>query len=163
MTSFVLLEKSGTIATLTLNRPERHNSLIPELLEQLLTHLETIDSSPDVRVVIQKANGRSFSTGGDVLEFYNHWQEITVYANNLLGLLNSVIEGLMNLSVPVIAAVHSIVTGGSLGLVLAADIIIVTPNTSFTPYYAEVGFSPDGGWTAILSYHPSLVQNVWLR
>jgi enoyl-CoA hydratase/carnithine racemase len=40
--------------------------------------------------------------------------------------------------------------GGSMGLVLASDIILVSPNASFTPYYSVVGFSPDGGWTMIL-------------
>jgi enoyl-CoA hydratase/carnithine racemase len=105
-------------------------------------------------VVILKASGPSFSTGGDVLEFYNHRHEIAVYANELLGLLNRVIAAMMNCPVPIVAAVHGIVTGGSLGLVLGADIILITPETSFTPYYSEVGFSPDGGWTAIL---PSLI------
>jgi 2-(1,2-epoxy-1,2-dihydrophenyl)acetyl-CoA isomerase len=46
--------------------------------------------------------------------------------------------------------VHGIVTGGSLGLVLASDMVLVAPEASFTPYYSIVGFSPDGGWTAML-------------
>jgi enoyl-CoA hydratase/carnithine racemase len=37
-----------------------------------------------------------------------------------------------------------------LGLVLACDIVLVAPAASFTPYYSVVGFSPDGGWTALL-------------
>jgi enoyl-CoA hydratase/carnithine racemase len=41
-----------------------------------------------------------------------------------------------------------------MGLILASDIVLVSPEASFTPYYSEVGFSPDGGWTAIL---PSII------
>jgi enoyl-CoA hydratase/carnithine racemase len=55
---------------------------------------------------------------------------------------------------PLVVAVHGIVTGGSLGLVLACDAVLVAPNASFTPYYSVVGFSPDGGWTAML---PSVI------
>jgi len=47
-------------------------------------------------------------------------------------------------------AVNGVVTGGSIGWVLACDLVIVSPQASFTPYYNVVGFSPDGGWTALL-------------
>jgi enoyl-CoA hydratase/carnithine racemase len=46
--------------------------------------------------------------------------------------------------------VHGLVTGGSLGLVLGCDTVLVAPGAQFTPYYSVVGFSPDGGWTAML-------------
>jgi 2-(1,2-epoxy-1,2-dihydrophenyl)acetyl-CoA isomerase len=146
----VLVDKFGPIVRLTLNRPERHNSLIPALLEDMLTKLNEVCSDEKVRVLILAANGRSFSTGGDVRGFYEHLDSITHYADRLLELLNETILTLIRLPIPVIAAVHGIVTGGSLGLVLAADIVLLTPQVSFTPFYAVVGFSPDGGWTALL-------------
>ena len=52
------------------------------------------------------------------------------------------------------AAVHGMVTGGSLGLVLASDVVLVAPAATITPWYSVVGFSPDGGWTAML---PALI------
>jgi enoyl-CoA hydratase/carnithine racemase len=146
----VLLERSGPVAILTLNRPERHNSLVPPLLQEMLAALETIRAQAAVRAVLLQANGRSFSTGGDVQGFYNHLDTLETYANAVVGLLNRVILTLLDLPVPIVAAVHGIVTGGSLGLVLAADIVLVTPETSLTPYYSVVGFSPDGAWTALL-------------
>ena len=57
---------------------------------------------------------------------------------------------LIRLDVPVIAAVRGMVTGGSIGLVLASDVVLLESNATFTPYYVDVGFSPDGGWTALL-------------
>jgi 2-(1,2-epoxy-1,2-dihydrophenyl)acetyl-CoA isomerase len=150
MGDLVLTDINGPIARLTLNRPARHNSLIPDLLEEMLAGLGDIQANPQVRVVILGANGHSFSTGGDVLGFYEHLDSIESYADRMLGLLNDTIMIMLSLRVPVVAAVHGIVTGGSLGLVLAADIVLVTPETSFTPYYSVVGFSPDGGWTALL-------------
>jgi 2-(1,2-epoxy-1,2-dihydrophenyl)acetyl-CoA isomerase len=148
----VLVDNIGSIVRLTLNRPDRHNSLIPALLEDMLAWLSEVRENDQVRALILAANGRSFSTGGDVGGFYEHLGSIAQYANRLLELLNETILTLMNLPVPVVAAVHGIVTGGSLGLVLAADVVLVAPHTGFTPYYSVVGFSPDGGWTALLPY-----------
>lgn len=146
----IILARSDSVAILTLDRPERHNSLVPALLRELLAALETLQSKPGVRAVVLQANGPSFSTGGDVRGFYDHMNALETYANTLVGLLNQVILGLVKLPVPVVAAVQGIVTGGSLGLVLASDVVLVTPAASFTPYYGVVGFSPDGGWTALL-------------
>ncbi len=153
MSSLVLVEKQDEITTLTLNRPERHNSLVPELLQELLNSLSELDQSQGRAVVLQ-ANGRSFSTGGDVRWFFEHRDDLETAASQVVGLLNQVLLAMIALPAPIIAAVHGIVTGGSLGLVLASDVVLLAPEASFTPYYAPVGFSPDGGWTALL---PSLI------
>lgn len=150
MTDLVLRETNGPVAILTLNRTQRHNSLVPVFLEEILDGITAVSTDPSARVLIIQANGRSFSTGGDALGFVENTHVIEDYANEVVGLLNRVILALIDLPVPVITAVHSIVTGGAIGLVLAADIVLVAPEASFTPYYSVVGPSPDGGWTALL-------------
>lgn len=150
----VLVDVEAPIARLTLNRPDRHNSLIPELLRDLLDGLRRIGSNDAIDVVLLAANGRTFSTGGDVGAFYDHRADLAEYATEVVGLLNETMLTMMRLPQPVIAAVHGMVTGGSLGLVLGSDVVLVSPEASFTPWYSVVGFSPDGGWTAIL---PDLV------
>ncbi len=150
MSELILLEFDGNIAILTLNRPERHNSIIPELLAEMLAALEEIRTHPAVRVIILQANGHSFSTGGDVRAIYEHRQDLSMYAHDTVGLLNRVILTMVGLPMPIVAAVHGMVSGGSLGFVLASDIALFAPEASITPYYAVVGFSPDGGWTAML-------------
>lgn len=154
----ILLEKNGAVATLTLNRPERHNSLVPEFLQAVLDALAAVEKdtavstalSPGVSVLILQANGRSFSTGGDALGFVEHADDIEAYAREIVGLLNQMILALIDLRVPVVTAVHGIVTGGSLGFILGSDIVLVTPEASFAPFYSEVGPSPDGGWAVLL-------------
>jgi 2-(1,2-epoxy-1,2-dihydrophenyl)acetyl-CoA isomerase len=79
---------------------------------------------------------------------------LEAYAHDIVGLLNRAILALVDLPIPVVAAVHGIVTGGSMGLILGSDLVLVAPQASFTPYYSVVGFSPDGGWTALL---PALI------
>jgi 2-(1,2-epoxy-1,2-dihydrophenyl)acetyl-CoA isomerase len=154
MGSLILSDIAGPVATLTLNRPERHNSLVPALLQEMLETLDAISRESSVRVMILQANGRSFSTGGDVQGFHENMETLETYASTIVGLLNQVILALIDLPVPVVAAVHGIVTGGSLGLVLGSDVVLVAAEATFTPYYGVVGFSPDGGWTALL---PALI------
>ena len=154
MSALILSEVRDSVAVLTLNRPERHNSLIPELLSDFLAVLEAWQNRPDLRAMVLQANGRSFSTGGDVRAFDEHRADIAAYSNRVVGLLNRVILALIDFPVPIVAAAHGIVTGGSIGLVLASDIVLAAPAATFTPYYTTVGFGPDGGWTALL---PSLI------
>jgi len=146
----VLVSIDEGVATVTLNRPERHNSLVPELLSQLLDALSDCVQDSEVGIVVLRAAGRSFSTGGDLQGFLDHADDIRDYSEELLGLLNQVIVAVHDCRAPVIVAVDGQVTGGALGLVLAADIVLVSERATFRPYYVDVGFSPDGGWTALL-------------
>lgn len=150
MSQLVLTEVAGPLAVLTLNRPERHNSLVPEFLAGINAALAKLASQPDIRALVLQANGRSFSTGGDVRAFYEQGDGIGAYAAGLVQQLNDVVLSLLQFPAPVICAVNGIVTGGSIGFVLASDIVLLAPEASFTPYYSVVGFSPDGGWTALL-------------
>jgi enoyl-CoA hydratase/carnithine racemase len=150
----VLVSIDAGVATVTLNRPERHNSLVPELLSQLLEALSGCSRDAEIDVVVLRAAGRSFSTGGDLQGFLDHADDIRNYAEELVGLLNQVIIAVHDCRAPVIVAVDGQVTGGALGLVLAADIVLVSERATFRPYYVDVGFSPDGGWTALL---PSII------
>lgn len=138
------------VATLTLDRPGRHNALIPELLAELLTALaEAKTAAP--RLLILQAAGRSFSTGGDVAAFAALPRgERRAYAAGLVGALNEAILALAMFPAPVIAQVHGPVTGGSVGLVLAADIILMAERAFVQSYHLAVGFAPDGGWTHLV-------------
>jgi len=150
MSQFIVKAQLGSLAILTLNRPERHNSLVPALLESLLAALAEVKESPEIRAVVLLSEGRSFSTGGDMLGFYEHYDAIKSYAGQIVGLLNQVILAMIDLPSPIVTAVQGPVTGGSLGLIVASDIVLMAPEATLTPYYGVVGFSPDGGWTALL-------------
>ncbi|OEY66271.1 enoyl-CoA hydratase/isomerase family protein [Marinobacter sp. X15-166B] len=140
----------GQVARITLDRPERHNALTPALLGQLLSALAACRRA-NPRALILDAEGRSFSSGGDVSAFFDTPQRARqAYASEVVGRLNRVILALLDLPFPTVAAVHGLVTGGSVGLVLAADIVVVAEQASFAPWYTVVGFSPDGGWTGLM-------------
>ena len=128
MSKLVLCEQTNSITTLTLNRPERHNSLVPELLREFIGALGEVG---EARALVLQANGRSFSTGGDVRAFYDHRDAIRPYASEIVGLLNQAIEALLRFPAPTIVAVNGVVTGGSIGLVLACDLVLVSERGEF--------------------------------
>ncbi len=76
--------------------------------------------------------------------------DLRAYSDELVGKLNQVILALIDLPQPVVAAVDGAVTGGSIGLVLASDLVFLSPRAVFKAHYATAGFCPDGGWTALL-------------
>ncbi len=148
--ALVLRTEHDGIVELRLNRPARHNALVPELLEALAAELTRLAAAPP-RALVLGAEGRSFSSGGDVGGFYAVPQaDRQAYAQRVVGALNAVILALLRLPCPTVAAVQGLVTGGSVGLVLACDIAVGGPRTSFAPWYTAVGYSPDGGWTALM-------------
>ena len=149
--TFVRTVRHGPVAELVLNRPERHNALVPELLDDLRSAVAQVAGDESVRVLVIAAEGRSFSTGGDVAGFAEHnGEELVLYARRIVAALHDAILDLLMLEIPVVAAVQGPVTGGSLGLVLGSDVVVAGPQASFAPWYVRVGFSPDGGWTALL-------------
>jgi 2-(1,2-epoxy-1,2-dihydrophenyl)acetyl-CoA isomerase len=149
LNDLVLAAHDGPLTTITLNRAQRHNSLTPEFLAAIRDAFQALPHS--TRVVVLQANGRSFSTGGDLQGFYDHLDDLQHYAQQIVGRLNELILAMVDLDLPVVTAVQGIVTGGSLGLILASDIVLAAPAANFTPYYPVVGFSPDGGWSAWLA------------
>ncbi|MEM9633633.1 MAG: enoyl-CoA hydratase/isomerase family protein [Pseudomonadota bacterium] len=137
---------------LWLNRPQRHNALVPELLADMRAAIAAANQTQPVALVLS-GRGPSFSTGGDISGFLAHassHEELISYSDGLVTELHEAILDLLAFPAPVLAAVNGPVTGGSTGLVLASDMVAMSDLAFVQPYYSEVGFGPDGGWTALL-------------
>jgi 2-(1,2-epoxy-1,2-dihydrophenyl)acetyl-CoA isomerase len=150
----VRVERTGAVARVILCRAAMHNALVPELLDALLSELAQIHGDPDCRAVLLAAEGPAFSIGGDMRRFQREGgsaEALHAYSSGLVGQLNEAILALIDLPQPVVAAVHGLVSGGSIGLVLAADLVYLAPQVVFKAHYVTAGFSPDGGWTALFA------------
>jgi methylglutaconyl-CoA hydratase len=130
------------VATLTLNRPERHNAFDGELVAHLTYALRRLDMQADVRVVIIRGNGASFSAGADIewlkrmalASFEENFADAMALAELMLGL--------DRLSKPTIAFVHGAAYGGGVGLAACCDIVIATERASFCLSEARLGIIP---------------------
>lgn len=148
--SRVRIERVDAVARVVLCRAGMHNALVPELLADLLAALAELKDDASCRAVVLAAEGPAFSIGGDMRRFKRERGDLRAYGAGLVGQLNAAILTLIDLPQPVVAAVHGIVTGGSIGLVLAADLVLLAPRAVFKAHYVTAGFGPDGGWTALV-------------
>ncbi|MGE0115229.1 MAG: enoyl-CoA hydratase-related protein [Steroidobacteraceae bacterium] len=139
MSSTVLLtiDPRG-IATVMLNRPERHNAFNAELIDSLHETLVQLESDPSVRVLVLTGAGVSFSAGADL----EHMQRMgrTSEADNFSDALAMArcLRKLDEFSKPVIARINGNAFGGGIGLIACADIAIGSSQARFS--LSEVKF-----------------------
>ncbi len=123
------------VALVTLNRPERMNSMAFDVMVPLKEVLEDITYDNAVRVVVLTGAGTGFSSGADHKSAGSvpHVQDLTrpTYALRSMALLDDVILALRRLHQPVIAAVNGAAIGGGLCLALAADIRVAAHGAYF--------------------------------
>jgi enoyl-CoA hydratase len=118
----ILVERDGTILTLTLNRPDKLNAIDCAMLDALDEALGAIERDREVRAVILTGAGRAFSAGADIKE----WTALTpLEFGRSWGLRgHALFDRLAALPPPVIAAINGVAFGGGLELALCADVRI---------------------------------------
>lgn len=144
-----LLSSDGPIATITLNRPAAFNAInlaIAQTLERLALQVE---ADEDIRVLVLRGEGRAFCAGGDLqtIGAAAEADTITPVVGELLHHYHAFIAGLRRMPKIVLASVHGSAAGAGLSLAFAADLCIAAEEARFTPAYAKLGVSPDGGGT----------------
>jgi enoyl-CoA hydratase/carnithine racemase len=148
-----LLRIEGPIATITLNRPAAFNSIdlsIAKKLEQLAVDIE---ASNDIRVLVIEGEGRAFCAGGDLQTIGAAAAADTIapVVGELLQHYHAFIATLRRMPKIVLASVHGSAAGAGMSLAFVCDLCIATEDAKFTPAYAKLGVSPDGGGTVGLA------------
>lgn len=130
------------VATLTLNRPEVHNAFDDALIEELNTALDHFRTHPDVRLLVLRAEGKSFSAGAD-LSWMKRMAACT-HEENLADAqeLERLMHSLHAFPKPTLAVVQGAAFGGAVGLVSCCDIAIASDNASFSLSEAKLGLAP---------------------
>lgn len=155
----LLVEIDAGIATLTLNRPSKLNSLNPELVCRLADAWDRLAADPMIRVAIVTGAGeRAFCTGADLGRLIplftgarspeDEWDE-RLRAD--LGLLDKALLRRTDFSVPVIAAVRGFALAGGTELVLGTDLRIAADDSEFGLTEVSRGIIPAGGGLAKLA------------
>ena len=156
----VLFARHNRVAWISINRPDRANSVTVELARDLMTALETAESDPDVGCIVLTAEGKQFCSGADLgrlKEYLALPPEQQKEPFNVRDLF-PVTARLRNTFLPVIAAVNGAATAGGLDLCCAADIRIASDNARFGETYVKVGMIPGNGGTHLL---PLIVGPGW--
>src|SRR2546430_7033501 len=128
----VLVEKqTPQITVVTLNRPERRNSLTIQLLNELISAIKVASDQPDERVLILRGAGAAFCTGLDLKEAADQTKAhatAEMVANTLIAISQA--------RLTTIAAVHGAAAAGGAGIMAACDFVVAAQRTKIG--YPEV-------------------------
>jgi enoyl-CoA hydratase/carnithine racemase len=144
-----LLRIEGPIATITLNRPAAFNSIDLSIAQKLEALGAEVEANDDIRVLVIEGTGRAFSAGGDLQTIGAAAAANTIapVVGELLKHYHAFIETVRRMPKIVLSSVHGSAAGAGMGLAFVADLCIAADDARFTPAYAKIGVSPDGGST----------------
>jgi enoyl-CoA hydratase len=163
MSTSVLLETDGAVSTLTLNRPERLNTITAQLAQELRAALAEAQQDESVRVIRLKGAGRAFCAGYDIdwgaesmqeAEGDRPWDPMAD-----LAMMSRFVDTYMSLwrsPKPVIAQVHGFCVGGGTDFALCSDLIVCAED-------CRIGYPPARVWgsptTAMWTYRLGLERS----
>jgi 2-(1,2-epoxy-1,2-dihydrophenyl)acetyl-CoA isomerase len=139
----IILERKDSIATLTLNRPEKLNALNIKMIEELECAVLGTLKDRNVRVLVITGAGRGFCSGADVSDMAQ--APAPVETRYLTQTAHKIILALTDLEKPVIAKVNGVAVGIGCSLALSADMIIASEKARFGVIFSRIGLIPDGG------------------
>jgi enoyl-CoA hydratase/carnithine racemase len=108
-----------------------------------------VEANDDIRVLVIEGEGRAFSAGGDLQTIGAAAAADTIapVVGELLKHYHAFIETMRRMPKIVLSSVHGSAAGAGMGLAFVADLCIAAEDARFTPAYAKIGVSPDGGST----------------
>ncbi|MBK9795364.1 MAG: enoyl-CoA hydratase/isomerase family protein [Holophagaceae bacterium] len=164
MSTPIRFEIRDRIATLTLNRPDKLNALVPEMKEGFEEALAKA-AEPGVKALFLRGEGRAFCAGGDIgwmakALAEGRWSELEA----LLDLGAAVAFTLATLPKPVVAVVQGPAAGAGMSLALGADLRIATTEVLFSMAFVKLGLHPDWGGSVGLSrlVNPAIAAELML-
>src|SRR3954447_14258069 len=137
------LEYRGSIAVITNNNPEKHNAFDDDMDAQLWAILAEIKGRPDVRAVVWRGEGKSWSSGRDVASIGANRTELSHH--DLMRRGHAGIQQVFDIEAPIICAFHGWVMGGSFQRALLCDIRVAAENARFRLPETTHGVIPDTG------------------
>jgi len=141
--SLILLrEDIGSVAVLTLNRPQTRNSLSEAMLEALGDSLTAIAHDASVRAVVLAANGPAFSAGHDLKELTSHRADDDrgrTYFKHIMTMCSTMMQQIVTMPQPVIAVVQGIATAAGCQLVASCDLAVASQAAKFATPGVNLG------------------------
>jgi 2-(1,2-epoxy-1,2-dihydrophenyl)acetyl-CoA isomerase len=145
----VLYETRGSIALVTLNRPQALNSFTRRMHQELWGAFDRIESDKAVRAAVLTGAGRGFCAGADLAEFdFEPGPNLIERADPgpiINECFNPTVRKLMALRVPTIAAVNGVAAGAGASIAMACDLAVAAHNANFIQAFSKIGLIPDAG------------------
>jgi 2-(1,2-epoxy-1,2-dihydrophenyl)acetyl-CoA isomerase len=147
----ILFDIADSIATVTLNRPDKLNSFTEEMHCELRDAMQRVRGEASLRVLVLTGAGRGFCAGQDLSERVMSGDAADLDVSSTLERnYNPLVLGLRDLPIPVVCAVNGVAAGAGCNLALAADIVIAARSARFMEVFSRIGLIPDAGGTYVL-------------
>lgn len=147
----IIFEKDGAIARVTLNRPDKLNSFIAPMHEELADALEQVANDADLRVLVLAGAGRAFSAGQDLSDRYVSGDDGPPdLGASVEKFYAPLVRRLRGLAMPVVCAVNGTAAGAGANVALACDLVVATASAKFTEPFCKLGLIPDTGGSYFL-------------
>jgi len=145
----IIVGRDGPVATITLNRADAMNALIPEMLVEVDAALTDIAADPAITVLVMTGAGRAFCAGVDLKALQAKGVDLSQgnVGDELNNAARGVIEKIETMPQATIAKVNGFTFTGGLELMLAFDIIITAEEAKMGDTHAVLGFRPTWGLT----------------
>jgi enoyl-CoA hydratase/carnithine racemase len=138
----LLRERDGDIAILVLNRPQARNSLSEALLNALSAAFAEIANDKTIRAVVLAASGPAFCAGHDLKELTAHRDGADGgrdYFRHIMTICSAMMQQIVNLPQPVIAAVQGIASAAGCQLVVSCDLAVASAAAKFATPGVDIG------------------------
>ncbi|MBR1163325.1 enoyl-CoA hydratase [Bradyrhizobium elkanii] len=138
----LLRETIGSIALLTLNRPGARNSLSEGLIGELHAALDAISGDKRIRAVVLAANGPAFCAGHDLKELTARRSDADrgrAYFAQIMNACSAMMQAIVRLPKPVVAAVQGIATAAGCQLVASCDLAVASEAAAFATPGVDIG------------------------
>lgn len=145
----LIFSVDNKIATIRLNREKALNALDDKITFELSEAFDRCKSD-DIKVVILNANGKGFSSGGDI-KLMTKLETDPNVLNDLLQNLHNVVIQMRNLNKPIVAGINGFAFGAGFSLALACDFRIASKNSSYSCAFVNIALVPDTGASFFLT------------
>lgn len=144
----LIVERDGRIGIITLNRPDRLNALLPNMLGDYARALDDLDADPQVRCIVVTGAGRGFCAGADLSVLDSGSQALQGYMDGLG--VQSLPTRAFSLATPVVTAVNGPCVGIGMLLALCADVRFAAPSATFVSAFSRLGLVAEYGMAWVL-------------
>ena len=148
----IAVDRDGSVARITLNRPDRLNALTQVMSDELFDAFTAAREDDSVRAVLLTGAGRGFCAGQDLTEFRDSTEEGRPpdIEAHLERAYHRLIPIMVEIPKPVVCAVNGVAAGAGVSLAVACDVRIAGEAARFTQAFVKIGLVPDSGGTWLL-------------